>query len=40
VKPDNPVQDLKKMEEEKNKFAKQQAEDIKTIRDKLDKLGL
>ena len=40
MKPDNPVQDLKKMEEEKNKYVKQQADDIKVIKDKLEKLGL
>lgn len=40
VKPDNPVQNLKQMEDEKNKYVKQQADDIKVIKDKLDKLGL
>lgn len=40
VKPDNPVQNLKQMEDEKNKYVKQQADDIKLIKDKLDKLGL
>jgi len=40
VRPKNPVEELKKMEDEKNKFAKQQSEDIKAIKEKLNKLGL
>lgn len=40
VNPDNPVQRLKAAEEEKNKIVKKQADDIKVIKDKMEKVGL